>query len=356
MNNEGGGECLFAVIRQAFETIHETTYTVEYLRNIVANNVEPKILKNYVSLYNDTYVPLHKLEEEQILLKARNNKIQELLSHTEDPHKRQELKLESDNLVAQDSFKLEEIELLKLNLRGLEYLQKLHDIVVYYTQGNKKLAYKLFKKYIKSCDFWGDSWAISILEYILEIKLILFSSIKYELAISADTTEKQQELLKTVLYCGDVIHPLIKEATVFNPKFYIIADYDGSHFQLIKYKKQGIFTFAQLPITIKSLMKKNCAHVQSGSYHLIPEITTYVPPPLVTGGKRTKKVKTTNLPENQPKIKKSTKKKQLKRKKSTKKKQPKRKKSTKKKQPKRKKSTKKKQPKRKKSTRKNELL
>ena len=66
---------------------------------------------------------------------------------------------------------------------------------------------------------------------------------------------KQQKLLKTVLYCGDVIHPLIKEATIFNPKYYIIADFDGSHFQLIKYKKQGIFTFAkQLPIKIKSLM------------------------------------------------------------------------------------------------------
>ena len=319
INNEGGGECLFAVIRQAFETIKKT-YTVEDLRNIIADNINPAIFKNYISLYNNTYAPIHKLEEEQILLKARNNKIQELLSHTDDPHKRQELKLESDNLEAQDNYKLEEIEILTLNLNGLEYLQKLQDIVVVYNEQGEDVAYKLFQGYIKSCDFWGDSWAISILEYILNIKLILFSSIKYALAIKPNTKLERQKLLKTVLYCGDEIHPLIKEANIFNPMYYIIADFDGSHFQLITYKEQGIFTFAQLPIKIKSLIKKTCEPVESGSYHLIPEFKTYIPPPIV-GGKRTKKTKLINLPENKLERKKSTKKKiLLERKKPTKKK------------------------------------
>ena len=35
------------------------------------------------------------------------------------------------------------------------------------------------KKFIQTCDFWADTWAISTLEQILNIKLVILSSESY---------------------------------------------------------------------------------------------------------------------------------------------------------------------------------
>ena len=47
----------------------------------------------------------------------------------------------------------------------LDYLKPLKDIH----------TLEQFRDYLKSCEFWGESWAISMLEKTLNIKLILFS-------------------------------------------------------------------------------------------------------------------------------------------------------------------------------------
>ena len=37
-----------------------------------------------------------------------------------------------------------------------------------------------FKDYIKTSSYWGDAWAISTLEYKLNMKLIIFSETSYD--------------------------------------------------------------------------------------------------------------------------------------------------------------------------------
>ena len=241
------------------------------MREIVSDEATQEVFNNYRALYNNTFAPIDKLKTKLQLLKSQHNNIVKVFSITKDRDKQRKLKSESDIIRNQHKSSNEQIESLEKNLEGLEYLQGLRDI--------DTLA--KFKVYIKSCNFWGESWAISILEHALNIKLILLSSIKYDEAIINRTS------LDNVLYCGDIVHPILTAEGTFSPMFYIILDYNGSHFKLITYKKLGLFTFNQLPIKIKSLIKKVCEHVESGSYYLIPELKTYIPQAI--GGKRTRR-------------------------------------------------------------------
>ena len=67
----------------------------------------------------------------------------------------------------------------------------------------------------------------------------------------------------------------LKSPDFFKPDAYIMFDHDGSHYQLITYKKQAIFTFAELPVQIKNLIKK-CYEKKLGSYQLIEDLKKYI--------------------------------------------------------------------------------
>ena len=94
---------------------------------------------------------------------------------------------------------------------------------------------------VRSCDFWAELWSLGTLERILNIKFIILSSESYK---NGDVTN--------VLQCG-MTDKLLDASRVFNPEFYIILDYTGSHYKLVSYKKKMIFKF-QLIIIRKKLM------------------------------------------------------------------------------------------------------
>ena len=53
VDNEGGGECLFAVIRDAFKGIGKKV-SIEKMRNLLAENLQPSVYETYKVLY-DSY-------------------------------------------------------------------------------------------------------------------------------------------------------------------------------------------------------------------------------------------------------------------------------------------------------------
>ena len=117
-----------------------------------------------------------------------------------------------------------------------------------------------FKKIIKTCDFWADTWAISTLERILNIKVILLSSRNYT-----------QHDYKNVLQCGQMNDVQLEKKGVFNPKYYIITDYMGNHYKLVTYKQKKIFTFKDLPYGLAHQIVANCMVSKGGLYNLIPQ-------------------------------------------------------------------------------------
>ena len=99
-----------------------------------------------------------------------------------------------------------------------------------------------------------------ILEIILNIKFIILSNESFK---SGD--------LNNVLQCGHTNDKLLKNKDFFTPEFYIILDYDGSHYKLVEYKKKRIFKFSEIPYDIKKLIVKECMRKNSGIFNLIPD-------------------------------------------------------------------------------------
>jgi len=260
INNEGDGECLFAVIRDGLQTISEEV-TVKELRNRLAKEATEEIFQNYKEKYDMFKSGLEITNTELQLLVKRNKELKIQLTATTDrsEHKKiiaeaSDIKINFEELKKQLNFQkdlLDEWKFMK-NIKTLDQ----------------------FKELINSCYFWADTWAISTLERIYNIKLIIFSFEQYNEELLKTKKTPTTNTLNIVL-CGQLNDKILEERGKFEPSYYIMADYDGSHYQLITYKKRGAFTFEQLPYQVKKLVSENCLQGDSGTFLIIPDIKNF---------------------------------------------------------------------------------
>ena len=169
-----------------------------------------------------------------------------------------------------------ELKNMRANVRGMmeefKFIKGIKDV-------------EMFKLKIQTCDFWGDTWAISTLENALKVKLILMSRANFK-----------EEDLDNVLTCGQLndanavgpnavgpnavganaVGPNAVGPNDFKPDHYIILDYSGAHYQLITYKDHGAFKFAELPYDIKLLVVDKCLERQAGPYYRIPDFKLFM--------------------------------------------------------------------------------
>jgi len=251
IENEGGGECLFASIRDGLNTIG-TMVTVKEMRDILAKECTEEVFQNYLFLYRTIQSNLHSTikeikqyakEYKEITRRIKATKDREvLLSLT-----KQAEGLKSSHTTAKQAY-ANEMEMSK------EYQ---------FMMGVDSLDAFISK--IKTCDFWGDTWAISTLERALNIKFILFSSDQY--------TSKDMD---NVILCGQLNDPILQEAGVFNPKHYILLEYSGSHYRVITYKNRGALSFKELSYDIKHKIMEKCMERLAGPFYIIPEFKEFM--------------------------------------------------------------------------------
>ena len=251
VDNEGAGECLFATIRDGMKNIGQDV-TVEGLRAILVDHADKAVFDNYRGLYTDALENLQTLEKELRALAKQHRELKVRKSQAQDRNVQAVLVAQAEEVAekhreakahkAQAARFLAEWEWMK----GIDTLEAFH-------------------ARLQTCEFWGDTWAISTLEVALNIKLVLFSREAYE-----------EGDLDNVLQCGQMNDSTLEEHGIFDPQFYIMLGYMEDHYTLITYKDRGAFAFKELPYDVKRLIVDKCLERMAGAYSLIPEFREFM--------------------------------------------------------------------------------
>ena len=249
-DNEGGGDCLFATVRDAFSSIIQQTSVVKIRKKLAAEATDA-IFSNYKEQYDMNTAELIKqtntIKELEALYISLKKRFAEIIDRNEQKMisvEAKKVKSEHDKLVKEKRITAEMLKEFKI-MKGVETLEA-------------------FKSKITKCDFWADTWAISTLERILNIKFIVLSS---ELYRGGD--------LKNVLQCGQLNDSILENRGRFTPEFYIMVDHTGGHYKLIGYKKKLIFKFTEIPYDIKLLIAERCIEKNAGPFSIIPDFQKF---------------------------------------------------------------------------------
>jgi hypothetical protein len=250
IDNEGGGDCMFSTLRDAFRFVGKRT-TVEKLRDALSGEANEEIYNNYRMLYVG-FLNEYKDGEKQI--KDMQQRIKNLKKMIDNTSKKEEndrlLNQLKEQMTYYDTKKAEHSDTKDL-LKEFEFMKEVD-------------SFEKFRELITTSKFWGDTWSISTMEKLLNVKTIILS----EEAFNAGD-------LDSVMQCGQLNDNDIENIETFKPEYYIMMSYTGNHYTLVSYKNKGIFKFREIPFDIKSLIINKCLEKNSGPYYLIPDFKKY---------------------------------------------------------------------------------
>ena len=250
IDNEGGGDCLFAVIRDSFKSI-DKEMTVMDLRRKMADEVTVELYENYKEKYKMFVEVVQTGETEIKELQKLNIELRDRLNNSKERDEQQKVVEHAKDVAAKYKLLKSEMKVSKELMHEFRFMKTVHSI-------------EDLKKIMKTCEFWADTWAISTLERVLNIKLVIFSSEAWK---SGDKNN--------VLLCGQLNDPILEDIGTFEPEYYILLDYTGDHYKLITYKYHRMFQFSEIPYAIKLDISKNCLQGSSGPYKIIPQFKMF---------------------------------------------------------------------------------
>jgi len=246
VENESNGDCFFAVIRNAFEQIGHIT-TVEKLRALLAKEADDEVYQQYRTLYMNFLGELQSKEKEMKDIKKISVEMKKRESKTTS-------KEESKQIIEEAKKMIEKYNLLKLEKEDIKEMMEEFKFM------ENIDTFEKFKDFIQTPNYWADTWAVSTIEKILNIKIIILSNESFE---SGD--------LDSVLRCGQLNDDALERQGKFVPDFYIMTSYSGNHYELISYKNKRILKFSEIPYDIKSLVVNKCMERNAGPYYLIQD-------------------------------------------------------------------------------------
>ncbi len=249
-DNEGGGDCLFAVIRDAYRTRGKYVEVPELRRKLAAEATED-VFQNYRLNYTAASESIASTTAEMRALSDANAKLKQRLERTTEAKEQQAIIAESRRNAAQFKRLKSELALTKELLQDFHFIKNVNTL-------------EDFREMLKSSAFWADTWAISTLERILRVKLIILSSERFHAGEMGG-----------VLQCGQLNDRVLEDQGTFEPEFYIMTEHTGTHYKLITYKDEALLTFREVPYDIKVMVTEKCMERNAGPYNLIPQFRTF---------------------------------------------------------------------------------
>ncbi len=253
-DNEGGGDCLFATIRDAFSSIAQQS-SVNKIRRKLSDEANDKIFMNYkdnYDMYNQSLIEeTNKIKE----LEINYTKLKEQFSNTLDRNQKKYISEEAKKVKIEHDKKVEEKKITSQILNEFKFMKGIDTL-------------DKFKKKIRTCQFFAEAWTVSTLERLFNIKFIILSHDAYK---SGDR--------KNVLMCGHIMDEYLENKGVFTPEFYIILDFSasnsGANYKLVSYKNKMIFKFKEIPYDIKKKIVDKCLEKNAGLFALIPDFQNF---------------------------------------------------------------------------------
>jgi len=248
--NEGNGDCFFAVTRDAFAQIGKKT-TVDQLRALVAEEMTDTIYQEHRSVYLGFQDEIVQTEKEMAQIKHTANEYKKRVQSGSSAADTKQLLQQATVLQTQyEALKKKKTETEGLQQEYVGYIKRVDTL-------------EKMRDYIKTSDFWADAWTVSTLERLLNIKYIIFGEPAF-----------QGEDLDGVIQCGEV-NKVLQERQQFQPDYYILTSYTGNHYRLISYNRRKIFRFKDVPYDVKVLVLNKCLSKTSGAFYIIQDFRNF---------------------------------------------------------------------------------
>ena len=241
VKNEGGGDCLFAVLRDGMKSMG-VNKSVSELRKMLADSITDEVYETHKANYDAHAMEINDLKQQKKDLSEQMVQIRDEAKTI--PKSERGPLVEQMNIIKSQAISVNNelktaMTAFKIDFGYMSRVSTIDDM----------------KKSVNKSSFWADAWAIVTMEQLLNIKLIILSSVEYN--------NKQ---LNNVITCGNSIN-----ASTFSPSFYIITDYSGNHYELVTHNQKSAFSFNELPKELVTEISKVCLKGESGAYNIIPE-------------------------------------------------------------------------------------
>ena len=295
-------DSLFYAVCDAIRSVYpDRDINVINLREKLANVISVEQYSAYKSLYDSFNLQLQRNRQRNEEIVAENKDLKSRLTSSQSLSEKKQIRERALVLKAENEELKEKREAIKDNMKHVIFMKGVHSI--------ERLR-DIIRLGEGASEFYADEWAISALEIILNIKLIVFSKTDF------DENSGKAFGMTNVINCGKIVSKAQKDFIIqtieaskggkhktpsvvglhetkdtavpgvlrkkdkydFTPDHYIMLSQTDNQYDLITYRETKIFTFAEIPYCVKIQITSRCLQgfQLSGIYKNIPQFINFM--------------------------------------------------------------------------------